>query len=381
MMLAENRALRVLLVATRYLPYIGGLETHVYEVGRRLASAGVDITILTTDLSGELPPTEEADGMHIHRVRAWPKNKDYHFAPDIYRFIMSGQWDLIHCQGYHTFVPPLAMFAAWRANIPYVLTFHSGGHSSRLRNMLRGLQWETLRPLLSRAKKLIAVAEFEAAFFQKHLRLPRDRFAVIPNGAHLPALTMPVEHTIPRSLNDGLVITSIGRLERYKGHHRVIEALPKVHEHIPDVRLRIVGAGPYEAALWKLAKKLEVSDYVEIRAVSTGNRSAMAALIAETDLMTLLSEYESQGIAVMEAIALKRPVLVASTSALQEFAEQGLVRSVSLDRGNDEVAKAIISQLSQPLIPADVALPTWDDCAAQILALYETITRRSLCVS
>ena len=61
--------------------------------------------------------------MQILRVRAWPTNKDYYFAPVIYRFITCGQWDLIHCQGYHNMVPPLAMLAALRANIPFVLSF------------------------------------------------------------------------------------------------------------------------------------------------------------------------------------------------------------------------------------------------------------------
>src|SRR5207302_6113728 len=116
--------------------------------------------------SGRLPAAEESEGMRILRVRAWPI-KDYRFAPGIYRVITHGSWDLVHCQGYHTLVAPLAMLAAWRANIPYILTFHSGGHSSRLRNSLRGLQWMMLHPLLSRAEKLIAVSEFEANFFRE----------------------------------------------------------------------------------------------------------------------------------------------------------------------------------------------------------------------
>src|ERR1022692_264251 len=93
--------LRVLLVAARYFPYMGGLETHVYEVGRRLARVGVEVTILTTDLDGHLPTFEEVEGVQIRRVRAWPSNRDYYFAPAIYRIIINGQWDLIHCQGYH----------------------------------------------------------------------------------------------------------------------------------------------------------------------------------------------------------------------------------------------------------------------------------------
>src|SRR5436305_1960576 len=150
-MSSEFSSPRVLMVAPDFFPGVGGIVTHVYEVGRRLVRAGVEVTVLTTDMSGKLPDVEVVEGMQIRRVRAWPANKDYYFAPGIYRIIARGRWDLVHCQGYHTLVAPVAMLAAWRAHIPYVLTFHSGGHSSRLRNALRGLQWTVLRPLLSRA--------------------------------------------------------------------------------------------------------------------------------------------------------------------------------------------------------------------------------------
>src|SRR5438067_583826 len=123
--------LSVLQVAARYFPYTGGIETHIYEVSRRLQRAGVAVSVLTTDPTGQLPADEQLEGVPIRRVHAWPPNRDYYMAPGIYSEIMSGRWDIIHCQGYHTFVPPLAMLAALRAGIPYIVTFHSGGHSSR----------------------------------------------------------------------------------------------------------------------------------------------------------------------------------------------------------------------------------------------------------
>lgn len=378
--------LRVLLVATRYPPYMGGLETHVYEVGRRLARMGMDITVLTTDLSGKLPIEETSEGVKILRVRAWPEKRDYYVAPGITQHITKGQWDLIHCQGYHTFVPPLAMLAAGRANVPYILTFHSGGHSSRLRNGLRRVQWSVLRPLFARAQKLIAVTEFESTFFQQQLRLPAEKFIVIPNGAHLPSAMTTAESINEAddatwSMSSEPLILSIGRLERYKGHQRVLAALPEIHKKIPGAQLRIIGSGPYEAALWRMARKLKVADYVEIQAVPPGDRAAMAEVIKQADLVTQLSEYESQGIAVMEALALKRPVLVASTSALQEFADRGLVNAIPLESSSDKVAGTIVNQLCRPLIPVEVTLPTWDDCAANLFSLYQDVTWRLRCAS
>ena len=372
-------SLRVLLVAASYLPYIGGLETHVYEVGRRLVRAGIDTTILTTDVSGRLPKVEESEGMRICRVRAWPSNKDYYFAPAIYRFITGGRWDIIHCQGYHNLVPPLAMFAARRANIPFVLSFHSGGDVTLLRKALRWLQWMLLRPLLLQAQKLIAVSEFEASFFRDQLRLPSERFVIIPNGAaHLPDVTRPAEAS---KVDDRSLIVSVGRLERYKGHQRLIAAMPKVLEEVPDAWLRIVGKGPYESTLQRMADRLGVAERVDIRAIPQGDGEGMASLLAQANLVTLLSEHEAQGLAVMEALTLKRPVLVAGTSALQELADKGLARSVPLESTPEEVATAVVDQLRQPLVPQNISLPTWDACATSLLALYQDIVWRATCAS
>ena len=144
------------------------------------------------------------------------------------------------------------MLAALRAGIPYVVTFHGGGHSSRLRNALRGAQQRLLRPLLARAERLVAVAEFEIGHFGERLHLPPERFALIPNGSDLPRVS-------PRSDADeapaGPLIASIGRLERYKGHHRLIAALPLILAAQPDARLWIAGTGPYEDALRALARQ------------------------------------------------------------------------------------------------------------------------------
>src|SRR5512133_601095 len=230
-----SRVRRVLMVTPRYLPFMGGVESHVHQVSQRMARLGWNVTVLTTDPHGDLAANERVDGVKIVRVRAWPENRDYYFAPDIYRQILNGNWDLIHVQSYHTLVPPIAMTAALRAKIPYVVTFHGGGHSSRLRHSIRTLQRLALRPFLARAEKLIAVAQFEIPLFSKELFLPRERFALVPNGAELPK----VERIDPSKKE--MLIASVGRLERYKGHQRVIAAMPYVLQRKPNARLWIAG--------------------------------------------------------------------------------------------------------------------------------------------
>ena len=235
--------LRILMVTPRYLPEMGGVENHVFQVAGRLAQAGVKVTVLTTDREGNLPSNELENGVRVKRVRAWPARRDYYFAPGIYKYIQECTWDLVHIQSYHTLVAPLAMLAARRAKLPYILTFHGGGHSFRLRNAARGSQLTLLRPLLAHAERLVILAHFEETYYTEKLHLPAERFALIPNGADL-----------PRSVNkltqkyDGTLIASVGRLERYKGHQRIIAALPAILKVKPDVQLWVAGRGPYESA-------------------------------------------------------------------------------------------------------------------------------------
>jgi glycosyltransferase involved in cell wall biosynthesis len=367
---------------------MGGIETHVHEVAQRLAAAGVDVTVLTTDPSGKLPAREEVAQVTIRRVRAWPARRDYYFAPEVTRIIERGPWDLIHCQGIHTLVPPLAMRAAIRAKIPFVLTFHTGGHSSRMRNAVRSLQWMTLRPLLAQARALIGVSTFEADSFRRTLRLPANRFVVIRNGGQLPSLDDSREtHAAPDDApavsaapaatasqpRPYPLIISIGRLERYKGHHRVLAALPYVRREFPDARLLILGSGPYEATLRRLAARLGVADATEVRMIHPTDRAGMASTLAAADVVALLSEYEAHPVAVMEALTAHRPVLVAYTSGLQELADAGLARAIPLRSAPADAARAIVAQLRDPLIPSDLAVPTWQDCADALLAVYERV--------
>jgi len=358
----------VLVTTPRYPPLIGGVETHAHEVAVRLARQGVKITVLTTDLTGEMEAECCLDGVHVRRVRAYPADRDYYFAPGIYSAMKESTWDIVHCQGYQTLVAPIAMMSALRLDIPLVVTFHSGGTSSRLRHALRGLQRAALRPLLVRAAALVAVSRFEADFFSRHLGIERTRFDVVANGSNLPA--RPSE---PRVEPIGTLILSVGRLERYKGHHRVIEALPHVCDRIPDVRLRIAGAGPYEASLHRLAMRHGVADRVSIGPVSASDRAGMASLLSQASLVTLLSEYEAHSIAVLEALALERPVLVADTSGLREFAVAGQARSVPLSSTPAEIAAAIIQQIADPISTSRVPLPTWEECAAGVLRVYQSV--------
>jgi glycosyltransferase involved in cell wall biosynthesis len=363
--------LRVLFVAARFFPYTGGVENHTYQVGRRLVQMGIDVTVLTTTPSSQWPVSEQLEGIKILRVPAWPARRDYYFAPGIYPIITRGDWDLVHCMSYQTLVAPLAMFAALRAKTPYIVTFHGGGHSSWLRKALRGIQFAILRPLLRRAERLVATARFEVKLFGAKLHLSEEKFIFIPNGSDL----VQAAQRDPVSCQETL-IASVGRLERYKGHQRILAALPKILEQRPDVRLWIAGKGPYESTLQRMVRKLDIANHVQIRAIPPQERQTMAAELSKAALIVLLSEYETHPMAVLEALSLGCSALVADTSGLHELAEEGLARAIPLKSTPEEVADAVIQQLHEPLLTPALQLPTWDECADELVNLYRSLPRR-----
>lgn len=368
---------RVLQVVQRFFPEIGGTETHVAEVAGRLSSQGeFDVTVLTTDRSGELPRSASVDGLPVIRRRSWPRHQDFYLSPGLAPVIARGGWDLVHFQGVHTLVPPVGMLAARAARIPYVLTFHSGGHSSPRRTAGRDLQWRVLAPLLRRADRLVAVSRFERGHFSAAAGIDPDRFVVIPNGGVLPptpADLLPVP---------GRIVSS-GRLEKYKGHHHAIMALPLVRQQVPEAHLVILGSGPYEPVLRALAAELQVSEAVTIRSLPPADRGGMARELASSSVMAALSSYEAHPVGIMEAVTLGLPVVGFDTAGTGDLVEDGLVTGISPQATTAEIADVLAATLRRVQAggpsrhePVQLDLPTWDSSAAGLAAVYREVLAR-----
>ncbi len=366
-----NMPARVLMITPRFPPDTGGVEQHVVEVSRRLSERGCAVTVLTTDRTGTRPSREIRDGFEVRRVRAWPRSADLYVAPGLSSVVAEGTWDVVHVQSYHTFVAPLGMYAAARARVPFVLTFHGGGHSSPVRNRIRGLQRRALGPLVRKAARLVALTRFEVEEYGRELGIPEDRFVTIPNGMDLP---QPPADAVREPA--GALIASVGRLERYKGHHRAVRALPHVLEREPEARLWIAGQGPYESELRELARRLGVEDRVEIRAVPSDQRGRMAEELAATDLVVLLSDFETHPIAALEALALGRPVLLADNSGMRELADATSARAVDADTPPRALADIMLEELASPSKGPPLQVFSWDDCADRLMDLYDDVRCR-----
>jgi glycosyltransferase involved in cell wall biosynthesis len=170
---------------------------------------------------------------------------------------------------------------------------------------------------------------------------------------------------------------SSGRLERYKGHHRAIEALPEVISHNPDAHLVIIGHGPYEAELRSLAERLGVTDRVTIKQLPIADREAMAVALGEANVVAALSDYEANPVAVMEALSVGRPVVGYDIAGIGELVADGMVIGVTPGSPPSTVAKQLLEAMLAPPPTHVRASGTWDTVAEELGNLYLSTAGRA----
>ena len=213
----------------------------------------------------------------------------------------------------------------------------------------------------------LAVCDYERQIFAPVLGAGEQTIRLIRNGCE----PLPIDSTAEKSEGSPLLV-SVGRLERYKGHHRILQALPAILAKEPGARLVLAGSGPYEQPLRAIATELGVADRVSVRGFGPERRASLGKLVADADVFCLLSEYEAHPVAVMEAVGAGTKALVADTSGLSELGRAGLATTIALESTPEQVAATVLA-VAAAAKKVPPVIPTWDDCAEQLHRLYREV--------
>ncbi|HET9498279.1 MAG TPA: glycosyltransferase, partial [Candidatus Limnocylindria bacterium] len=198
-------------------------------------------------------------------------------------------------------------------------------HSSRVRSAadIAALAAET--PLIDH---LIAPSE-AIARKARHEGRGAAEISVIPNGVDLDrfgAHRSPAERTVIRaSLGipaDAPLIGVVARLEPEKGHRYLLAAWPEIAQGLPDAWLVLIGDGSLTDAL--RAQALAVLPAARRRVVFAGGQTDVVAMTQSLDLAVLPSLREAQGIALLEAMAARVPVVASRVGGIPETIRDGV---------------------------------------------------------
>ncbi|MGE3512713.1 MAG: glycosyltransferase, partial [Vicinamibacterales bacterium] len=151
-----------------------------------------------------------------------------------------------------------------------------------------------------------------------------EQAVTITHGVHLPRFAPRVDRAAcRRSLGlkaDGVVIGTIGRPIEEKGHTHLIDAATTVLERHPEAEFLIVGEGQLRAALEAQAARAGLGDRVHF----TGARSDVPELLSIMDVFAFPSISEGFGIAVLEAMASRLPVIASDIRPLADIIEDSV---------------------------------------------------------
>jgi glycosyltransferase involved in cell wall biosynthesis len=152
----------------------------------------------------------------------------------------------------------------------------------------------------------------------------------------------------------------VARLEPEKGHPTLLEAWPLVLARVPAARLLVVGEGSRREALEDQAEQLGLLGEPCIgdscvgtrharpgaRVVFTGRRDDVPAVTAALDVAVLPSYREAQGLVILEAMALSRPVVASNVGGIPEMIEDGVTGLLVPPRDPAALADAIVRLLT-----------------------------------
>jgi len=169
--------------------------------------------------------------------------------------------------------------------------------------------------------------------------------------------TLPEEYGFPEGAQ---MVGVVARLEPEKGHTTLLDAWPTVMARVPTARLLIVGEGSMAAqlqdqadALGLLGEACEGDHCVGTRharpgaaVVFTGRREDVPAVTAALDVAVLPSYREAQGLVILEAMALARPVVASDVGGIPEMIEDGVTGLLVPPHDADALAAAIIRLLT-----------------------------------
>jgi glycosyltransferase involved in cell wall biosynthesis len=166
--------------------------------------------------------------------------------------------------------------------------------------------------------------------------------AVVPNAIEIPPVeAWKREAAEARSAlnlgSDTIAAGIVGRVHPGKGHRFLLQAIARLRSCGRDIRGIIVGDGPDLGTMRGLAAELGIADAVHF----AGFRTNATPLVRAMDIFVAPSLKESMPLAVLEAMALGRPVVASRTGDLPLIIEDGYNGLLVPPGDPDAIADAI----------------------------------------
>ena len=311
-------ALRVLHVITVFDR--GGAENHLADLIRHQRDYGMEVTLAFLRGHGSLGSTVQSLGVKVQPL-ALCFYGDPRPLVRLRRLIKRGAFDLIHAH-----LPPgelyarLALLGVDARRVPMLITKHNDERFYDGPGQRAMCRW-----VARRASAVIAISDAVHRYMagegidSKKLRTIHYGMDATPFAEARDELRTAVRRRWGVT-PDELVIGFAGRFVPQKSIDTLLRGFAFfVKQLTARARLALVGQGPLEASLRRLAHELGIAD----RIIWAGFHDDMRGVMRAFDIFAITSVHEGFGLVLLEAMASARPVVATRAGAIPEILADG----------------------------------------------------------
>lgn len=333
------RPLRLCLFSDGLWPYASGVATAVSQHALSLTALGHQVAIFGPPLSKRIRPTERPRGIHIERTAIGVPHPTLAgltltlptFLRAV-RFVRHWRPDVIHIYT-EGGVGLEGLYAAKRAGVPTVGHFSTlfGDASyttSYLPTWLPSISpiiWRYQLALLGSCDEVIAPSEpIRSILTLKGLRRP---ITTVSFGAREP--TVPFPESVPEirqqhNCEHGLHLIYVGRVAKEKEIPELLKIFEVVAPKHPATKLIILGAGNASRKVLSLANESGYGSRIILLGAVSHDELYERGLYRLGDIYVTTSRSETEGIAVLEALAHGLPVVAYASCGILENVLHGV---------------------------------------------------------
>ncbi|MBX3027549.1 glycosyltransferase [bacterium] len=313
---------------------VGGSQTHLLQVLRLIDRERFEPLLCCLTGKGSLLDAARATGATVidggvHRLRA---PSTLAAIARLQRFMRRERIDVVH--NYLLRANVVGTLAARAARVPVVLTSKRGCHERH------GYEMAGARLSNRLADCVTANADAVRDFVHGHEGCPREKMVVIPSGIDTERFTPLPPGDYKTRLGvpaEAVVVGSLTRMRVRKGVEEFLRAMAAICAERPAVHVVIAGDVTLDAELQALVDATGLGDRLHL----LGRRSDVPEVLSAFDLFVLSSHDEGMSNAILEAMAMERPVVATAVGGTVEVVGEGTTGHLVPARDADALARGI----------------------------------------
>jgi glycosyltransferase involved in cell wall biosynthesis len=383
--------LRIYVAITTFFPLIGGAETQTHAQCKLLCEKGIDATIVTFRHNKDWAHYEVIGGVPVMRIAGLLLGRRNMLPRLLQRLLyllamlqMSltiwrhrNRFDVLQVCQFNFLVLPLAIICRIAHKPMTIIVISAGaGKQTKSRNkatliagpidqttpwlQVDGQTWidgdlygleragksvlRCMQSLLKRIQVVVVVLSSRMSMYLAGHDLHLPDMQIIPNGVDIMRFCPPYDKNALVEDCRAQTVICVSKMRYEKGIDVLLQAWRLVHEQTPGAQLIIVGSGPIQTQLERLASALCISNSIEF----VGLQSDVPAQLHRGMIGVLPSRWEGMPNALLEAMACGLACVATAVSGSEDIIQHGSNGLLVEPEDYESMAQALLTLLHDP---------------------------------